>query len=264
MPHIDRELLKKVQADGLARAAGKIARVADRSTPASCSDGTAEVPSDQPTGTRQGIYHELHRPHRSAGRLRMAWPTAVLCRPRRAQAFPWQGLTQSERPRRLCRAARAFRSAGQGLCQGHGDLPADDEDLRADEAAPGARGVQRIPVAVAPAENAAGENRAVQRGQCLLRPDRMHRSRSATSGWTRPRPRAPQKVSPEGSRARRRSSAASWVSCCTKPATRSTICSIFRCSGARRIPPIRSPASSCCSSARTSRAPRSRARPIAG
>ena len=107
------------------------------------------------------------------------------------------GHEQSECPGRLCRAARAVRRQGQGLRQGHGDLSADDEDLRAGEATPGARGVQRIPVAVAAAENAAGENRAVQHGQCLLRPDRAH-DQDLLRVDGRDRDRAPQKVSPEG------------------------------------------------------------------
>ena len=62
---------------------------------------------------------------------------------------------------------------------------------------PGARRVQRIPVAVAAAENAAGEDRAVQRLNAYYDP--TERTIKICYEWMdETETRAPQKVSPEG------------------------------------------------------------------
>src|SRR5712691_6606710 len=83
-------------ADGMAPAAGQIARVAGGSTqalrrPSAGHSLTGRPTSYQPTDRNEGVV--MNRIARiAAAAVAAAWPAAILCGPAGAQTFPWQGL----------------------------------------------------------------------------------------------------------------------------------------------------------------------------
>ena len=112
-----------------------------------------------------------------------------------------------------------------------------------------ARAVERIPRPAAAPQVLDGDHR-VRLCECAIPAPRGGASSSATNTSRRSNGSRPSRGSRPNSRSKR-SSSMDWSGCCSMNwGTRSTTCSTFRCSSARKTPPTRSRPSSPCSSVR--------------